>query len=156
MTRKLSLLVAFVIGAAVAGCAGPCVMFPGGALAGDAAPTPDGWAFTDDVSTIQLETRPAEPYSVNIWVTALRGSLYVHAGANRAEWVDHMEADSNVRLRIGDAIYSLVAARVDAQEEFDQFADAYELKYGNRPRNENVAEAYLFRLAGRQTQENES
>jgi hypothetical protein len=28
-------------------------------------------------------------------------------------------------------------------------ADAYEQKYGRRPRNENVGEAYLFRLGAR-------
>ena len=39
----------------------PVVGFPGGALAGKEAPVPDAWAHTQDVSTIQLETRPADP-----------------------------------------------------------------------------------------------
>ena len=60
-----------------------------------------------------------------------------------------MEADPNVRLRVNDAIYELAASRVPAQEEFDRFSDAYEQKHGRRPGNENVAEAYLFRLAAR-------
>ena len=42
-----------------------------------------------------------------------------------------------------------MATRVEAQDEFDRFSDAYEKKYGRRPRNENVGEAYLFRLAAR-------
>ncbi|MAE95466.1 MAG: hypothetical protein CL910_12465 [Deltaproteobacteria bacterium] len=74
---------------------------------------------------------------------------YVHAGANRSTWVENMEADPRVRLRADDSIYELVASRVEAQEEFDRFSDAYEQKYGRRPRNENVAEAYLFRLGAR-------
>jgi hypothetical protein len=60
-----------------------------------------------------------------------------------------MEADSRVRLRADGTIYELEAFRVAEQSEFDRFADVYEKKYGNRPRNESVQEAYLFRLAPR-------
>lgn len=86
---------------------------------------------------------------MNIWVIALGEHLYVHAGASRSEWVEHMEADPDVRLRVGGSIYELAAVRVEAQDEFDRFSEAYETKYGRRPRNENVDEAYLFRLAAR-------
>jgi hypothetical protein len=57
-----------------------------------------------------------------------------------------MAADSSVRLQVEDLIYELEATRVKSQDEFDRFSDAYEKKYGSRPRNEDVAEAYLFRL----------
>jgi hypothetical protein len=60
-----------------------------------------------------------------------------------------MEADPNVRLRVGESIYELAAVRVEDQATFDRFSDAYEKKYGNRPRNESVVEAYLFRLGAR-------
>ncbi len=143
------LLLAGLLAAPIAACNGPFVLLPGGALEGSIAPTPESWAFTDEVKTIQLETRPADPYSVNIWVIALGEHLYVHAGANRSEWVEHMEADPNVRLRVGDTIYELTAARVETQDEFDRFSDAYEEKYDRRPRNEKVDEAYLFRLGSR-------
>ena len=91
---------------------------------------------------------PADPYSVNIWV-ALGEHLYVHAGANRSAWVENLEADPHARLRADGKIYELSAARVADQAEFDRFSDAYEKKYGRRPRNESVAEAYLFRLTAR-------
>ena len=58
-----------------------------------------------------------------------------------------MEADPRVRLKVDDAIYELVASKVETQEEFDRFAEVYDAKYGLRPRNENVAEVYLYRLA---------
>jgi len=74
---------------------------------------------------------------------------YVHACANRSEWVEHLEADPNARLRVEGSIYELTAARVEARDEFDRFSDGYEEKYGRRPRNENVDEAYLFRLGAR-------
>lgn len=149
MRTRAALLLTGLLAASTVACDRPLVLLPGGSLQGSVAPPPADWAFTDEVNTIQLETRPDDPYSVNIWVIALGERLYVHAGANRSTWVEHMEADPNVRLRVGGSIYELAAARVEAQDEFDRFSDAYEAKYGRRPRNENVDEAYLFRLAAR-------
>ena len=131
------------------GCGGPLVLLPGGSLEGETTAHPEDWSFTDSVKTIQLETNPADPYSVNLWAIGLGDALYVHAGANRATWVEHMEADPQVRLRVDTAIYELAAVRVDAQEEFDRFSDAYREKYGRLPRNGDVTEAYLFRLGPR-------
>lgn len=132
----------------VHGCSGPFILLPGGALEGETSPAPSDWSFSDEVSTIQLETRPEDPYSVNIWAVGRGGVLYVHAGANRAAWVENMEADPRVRVGVGEEIYALEASRVTDQEEFAQFANAYEVKYGTRPRNENIAEVYLYRLEG--------
>lgn len=149
MIQRAALLVALILTGSATACRGPFLLLPGGALDGQTAPAPEDWSFTDSVSTVQLETRPADPYSVNIWAVGMGPSIYVHAGANRSTWVEHLEADPNVRLRVNDSIYELVATRVDAQEEFDRFSAAYDGKYGRRPRNEKVAEAYLFRLAPR-------
>lgn len=125
---------------------GPTFLFPGGALNGTSATPPEDWAWTDEVSTIQLETRPEDPYSVNIWAVGIDQKLYVHAGANRSTWVENMQVDSSVRVLINEELYELEAFRVEDQAEFDVFAIAYETKYGSRPRNENVDEAYLFYL----------
>lgn len=149
MSPTKFLVLVFLLTALLVGCEGPFAYFPGGALQGTPTAVPDGWAFTDEVDTIQFETNPAEPYSVNIWVVALGEHLYVHAGDNRSEWVANMEADPNVRLQVGGAVYQFVAARVTEQDEFDRFADGYAEKYYGRPANENVSEAYLFRLAAR-------
>ena len=142
-------LAILLVAALLVACEGPFVLLPGGALEGPTAPTPESWAFTDAIDTVQLETRGEEAYSVNIWAIGLDGHVYVHAGTNRATWVEHMEANPNVRLRADGTIYELAATRVAEQAEFDRFADAYERKYGNRPQNESVTEAYLFRLDGR-------
>ena len=48
-----------------------------------------------------------------------------------------------------EAVYELEAQRVATQDEFDRFSDAYDRKYGVRPRNPDVGEAYLFRLGAR-------
>jgi hypothetical protein len=148
LTKPLLMLIVISIVSA-AGCGRPFVLLPGGALEGKPASVPESWAFTDAVQTVQLETRPADPYSVNVWVIAIDPSLYVHAGASRSTWVENMEADPNVRLRVDESIYELSASRVAEQAEFDRFCAAYEKKYGRRPRNENIAEVYLFRLTAR-------
>ena len=149
MIRPALPVLALLLLASCAGCGGPFVIFPGGVLEGPAVATPESWSFTDDTDTVQLETNPGDPYSVNIWVVAMDDHLYLHAGTNRATWVENLEADPDVRLRVNDPIYELAASRVDSQDEFDQFSDAYEQKYGLRPGNESAVEAYLFRLGAR-------
>jgi len=149
MPKRSILAFALLLTVFSASCDGPTVLLPGGALEGTTVAIPDNWASLDEVETIQLETLPADPYSVNIWVIGLDENLYVHAGDNRSTWIENMETDPDVRLRAGDSIYELTASRVEGQDEFDRFSDAYELKYGRRPGNENVGEAYLFRLGPR-------
>lgn len=149
MSGIRSLLALASLCLAASACGGPFLLLPGGELEGESAPVPEDWAFTDDVSTIQIETNPADPYSVNIWAVALDGSLYLHAGANRTTWVEHLESDPRLRAKIGDKLYALAGERVTDPAEFARFAEAYEAKYKTRPRNENVAEVYLLRLGAR-------
>lgn len=134
--------------ACLLGC-GPTLLLPGGKLSGPERAIPADWSIAADVSTIQLETRPSDAYSVNIWAVGIGNRLYVHAGANRARWVEHLIADPLARVRISGDVYPLTAVRVEDAEEFADFADAYEKKYGTRPRNENVAEVYLYRMGAR-------
>ena len=149
MITKTHFLAAVFAALLLTACSRPFVLIPGGALVGQSAPAPQSWSFTDAIDTIQLETNPADPYSVNIWVVGMGNALYVHAGANRATWIENMDADPNVRLQAGDTIYELAASRVTSQEEFDRYSAPYEEKYGNPPRNLNVVEAYLYRLVPR-------
>ncbi len=125
------------------------VPFSGGELNGQPTPPPADWTQVASADIIELETNPTEPYSVKLWIVGYGPNLYVHAGANRATWIEHMEVDANVRLLIGQSLYELRGERVTSAEEFKSFADVYEQKYGNRPRNENVQEAYLYRLVPR-------
>ncbi len=144
MMKTITLLAALFV---LAGC--DAIPFSGGALTGNLTPPPADWTAAASPDVIQLETNPAEPYSVKLWIIGVGPDLYVHAGANLATWVEHMLVDPNVRLLIGESLYELKAERVTAADEFKFFADAYEEKYGTRPRNENVAEAYLFKLLPR-------
>jgi hypothetical protein len=125
------------------------VPLPGGELEGTSKPVPEDWSFLAETSIVQIETRPSDPYSVNLWAVEMGPVVYLHAGANRATWVEHLEADPRLRMRVDEDLYELRAVRVASQEEFDRFADAYDAKYGLRPRNENVEEVYLLRLEPR-------
>ena len=117
-----------------------------GALSGTATEAPAQWTDVAPVEIIQLESGGDDAYSVNLWVVELAGDLHVFAGDNRATWVENIEANANVRLRANELIYALRATRVTDAATFEVFAQAWEAKYGNRPRNENVDETYLFRL----------
>ena len=141
MTRLFPLVLALWLGG--------CGYIPSGALEGTPAALPADWSAVAAADVIRFETRPTEPYSVELWVIGVNNVLYVHAGDNRTNWVEHIEADANVRLQAEDSVYELRAERVVDAGEFNAFADVYEEKYGWRPRNENVAEAYLFRLTPR-------
>jgi len=134
--------------ACLLGC-GPVLLLPGGELSGPVEALPGDWSFSDEISTIQLETRPTDPYSINIWAVGLEDRLYVHAGANRSRWVENLIADPQARVRVGGKLYLVTAVRVEDPTEFATFADAYKKKYGVRPRNENVSQVYLYRLGAR-------
>jgi len=144
--KRIVALLALVALFSINACSSPFVLLPGGALGGQSASLPPNWVFLDEIDTIQLETNPADPYSVNIWVVGVGETLYVHSGTNRATWIENMENDPSVRLQADGSIYDLAANRVTSQAEFDHFSEVYEEKYGNPPRNASVSEAYLFRL----------
>lgn len=120
-----------------------------GELSGTVAAPPPSWTEVAKQEIIQLETQPTDPYSVNLWVIGDDDRLYVFAGDNYTTWIEHIDADPNVRLKTGGSIYLLRATRVTDAEEFEWFAQAWDAKYGHRPRNENVAETYLMRLSPR-------
>ena len=140
--KRNVLFIALALSMLLWGCRGPVVLLPGGALEGATAPPPTDWSFTDKIEVVQLETQPADPYSVNIWAIALDKGLYVHSGSSHTAWVEKMEADPRVRIKANESVYGLVVS----QDEFDRFISAYEKKYGSPPRNSNIGDVYLFRL----------
>ena len=131
---------------ALGGCSADMLPFSGGELEGEVRQAPDDWTEIAAVEVVQLETKGPEPYSVNIWVLGYSEHLHIFAGGSRANWVEHIEVDPNVRMKIGDHIYELVAEQVTDADEFEVFAQGWEAKYGRRPWNEDVNETYLFRL----------
>lgn len=130
------------------GCGGPFAVLPGGALNGPVEPTPESFAFARDAGTVQLETRPEDPYSVNIACAVVGDALYVSAGANKARWVENMEANPLVRLRIDGAIYELRARRVTDDAEMRAFADEW-IKNSWARDPTKLSEVWVYQLGAR-------
>ncbi|XOV82367.1 MAG: hypothetical protein ACFHXK_16070 [bacterium] len=125
------------------------IPFSSSELDGVVTPIPQSWSAVAEADIIQLETRPEDPYSVNLWVIEMDSNLYVFAGDNRTQWVENIAANTNVRLGHADKIYELAATQVSDETQFNAFAREWETKYGNLPRNMNVNEVYLYRLTQR-------
>lgn len=132
----------------LAGC--EYLPFGQGPLEGQVTAAPDEWSAVGKADIIQLETNSSEgPYTVNLWIADIEDTLHVFAGDNLAAWVENIQSDPNVRLGVQGDIYELRATRETNAAQFEKFAQAWEAKYGNRPRNENVDETYLYRLTTR-------
>lgn len=138
----------------LAGC-GPLGPLSGGALSGPVHSKPvDDWSFVAEQENCQVETKPAEPHSVNTWCLGLGGRLYVPTSMIRGpklpserEWVLNAVADPRVRIRVGDQVYERVAVRVTDGSEYDAARGALEKKYALDPADRDPErEIWIFRL----------
>jgi hypothetical protein len=144
----MRLLILGILAFSVLAC-DPLVMIPGGELSGETQPVPEDWTFTDSVETVQLETRPDDPYSVNIWGVGIAEEFFVASGKPDNAWAEHIAADDRVRLRVQEAIYDLRAERDETPEAREQFLAAAKAKYDFEPDPDEASEAILFRLVPR-------
>jgi hypothetical protein len=111
--------------------AGPCGPITGGRLDGDArGPLPADWSFTQDLSTIHVETNPAAPLSVTTWCFTDGAALYVPSrNAARKAWVQNVTADPRVRLRVGAELYAARLERVTDAAELRRLIPLLRAKY---------------------------
>ena len=95
----------------LAACGGPAGIIPGGALSGEEA-TAAAWSeVVSESGTLDLETRPGDPYSVRINYVFRDGNVYIDPAEGRA-WYQHLVADRSVRVRIDGRIYRARAVAV--------------------------------------------
>ena len=139
---------AFVAAASLAlACGNPHGMLPGGKLDGQLVTAPvDDWSFTHDAKTVQLETRPDSPYSVNVWCVAKGANLWVSAGRDSNKWANNMLAEPRVRVRVGERLYERKAVRVTDAEEIEIVKSLYEEKYDWKRDPDDKTSRLLFRL----------
>ncbi len=128
---------------------GPLAWIPGGKLSGNLKPAPSDWSFTDSIDTVQLETRAADPYSVNVWGASVGNSFYIASSNPDSRWALNMIEDPRVRLRLGDDLYEMNAVRTEDPTERDAFLAALAKKYDFKPDPGEESEAALFRLEPR-------
>jgi len=98
-----------------------CGPVPGGSLGGELAPVPPDWsdAFGGDRAFCEIESRPADPHSIQLECFLHEGRLYAQSHrwaladwwpveSWAAIWLEHPD----VRVRIGERIFELRAVRV--------------------------------------------
>ncbi len=122
------------------------MILPGGALKGTPAATPADWSSVADVKTIQVEFRPADPYSHNIWGVGLGPDLYIATSAKGTRWTPFIAEDPNVRVRVGDELFDLMAVPVTDDAERTRVAEAYSLKYDIKADDNWVTAGLIYRL----------
>lgn len=144
--RIVSLLVATL---ASLGCNGPTFLLPGGELDGEEKPAPSDWSFAGDYGTIQIETKPEEPYSVNLAYTVMDGALYINAGGTETQWAKNIAVDPEIRLRMEGALYDVRAERVTDRDEIRAFAKAWTGQSFFRRDPLGYDEVWIFRLVSR-------
>ncbi|HKC51835.1 MAG TPA: nitroreductase/quinone reductase family protein [Myxococcota bacterium] len=114
----------------LAACGGPIGWIHDGRLDGQVVSAPvDDWSFTRDVQTVQLETSPNDPYSVNVWCVAKGANLWVTAGSHTSTWAKNLLADPRLRVRVGDKLYERLALQVTDAAEVELVLSLYEEKY---------------------------
>ena len=109
---------------------GPLGPIPGPKLTGSVVEEPvEDWSSIDAVKVIQIETDPADPYSVSTWVTRVGSEIYVFAGSDQSPWVQNISDDPRVRIRIEGRIHELRAVSVADFETKRAFLTAMKAKY---------------------------
>jgi len=120
---------AMVIGS---GCGGPFLVIPGGELSGEVVTEPvDDWSFVDS-AFVDLETRPEDPYSVELNYFVVDGMLYIDPAEGR-EWFDHLRENALVRVRFDGKIYPVRAVLAGEPGELEGFdADRFIYRLDSR------------------------
>ena len=145
MTRAS--LVAAALLFAACGAFGPIGWMHGGRLDGEVVAGPvDDWSFTRDVTKIQVETNPSDPYSVNVWCVAKGPNLWVTAGSHTSDWAQNALADPRVRVRVGEKVYERLAVPVTDPAEVELVLTLYEEKYDYERKPNGVFGPSQFRL----------
>ena len=122
----------------------------GGQLSGDVVPWPDDWGFTADVDTVEVETRPEDPYSVTVWCLGVEDRLYVPTlDPDDRRWVRNLRAHPEARVRVEGKLYEVRRVEVDDPVEFETVSQALIAKYDIDDPEEKEGDVVIFRLEPR-------
>ena len=149
MNQMLRAPVTTLLCLALVACDGPIILMSGGELQGRSAVTPELWTFSEATGLAQLETRPEDPYSVNIAYVQLDGQLYVYAGDTKTRWVEHIDQNPLVRILIEESIYPVQAIRVTDADELAAFATQWSNRSMMQRDPMQFDEVWLYRLEPR-------
>ena len=131
----------------------PLAIIPGGRLSGEEVTVPvTDWSFTEQYTTVTLEVRSTDPYSVNTSSLLYDGVLYVPSGrGGESRWAQFLLQDSNMRLRVGHKLYKVRATRVInpmlIRELYEVWGQRYPSQAGRTA--EEIAQLWFFRIDAR-------
>lgn len=134
---------------ALSACSGPFIFMSGGELSGAVQQPPAQWTFEESSALAQLETRPEDPYSINLAYVQMNGQLYIYAGDTRTNWVQHIEQNPFIRIRVGETIYPVKALRVEDKDELTAFAAEWAGRSFFQRDPMQFDEVWLYRLESR-------
>ena len=129
---------------------GPLGPIPGGRFVGPVNPDPaPDWSNLEKV--IELEIRPAKPWSLSIWNAVLDGELYVpSASGARRRWPPVALADPRVRVRTHGQIYERRIEKVTDPALRKRIGAAIAARYGfEPPADPDTDTTWYFHLAAR-------
>lgn len=138
----------------ITACGGPLGPIAGGTLSGQEyeGEEPNWDTLMADIENIQLESNPADPYSVNVWGAGHGDALYVPTslilGSDNPverDWVANVMQNPNVRLRIDGTIYSRSAIRVTDEAVIKDVRSHLMAKHGE-DEDEHSDKAWIFRM----------
>ena len=155
----LAILLTLTLTTSLSGCGGdPMGPFAGGELTAPESSNPfTDWRSLPSVDTVFLETQGEAPYSVQTWIIGIDDRLYIPTSlimgdrAGERRWVQHIQADPNVRLQINDLVYPMRAHRVEDEALHGKVLDAFQEKYASElPEiDEHAQNAWVFRFDAR-------
>ena len=116
--RLRTLLLAFVV-FGLSACSDPFLYFSGGQLSGEEAPLLE---LPTQSGVLQIETLPADPYSVNIGFVLLDGKLYIDPAEDR-QWYQNILVEPTVRIRFSgsDLVHPMLTVRETDPATLAQF-----------------------------------
>jgi hypothetical protein len=153
--RGIRLFALLCVLALAMGC-GPIGPFSSGRLSGDERDWPADWNQIADVTEIQLETSPRDPYSVNVWFVVVDGDAYLATSLlmgtevpDEREWVRNILSDPHVRIRIEGILYP---ARLESVADSALRALVFEAFQRKYPKlEESRGDAALFFWVAKRT-----
>ena len=128
LTYVLIALIVLLLGVALVA---PIGDMPGIRLGGSPATAPAQWSSVDLPEEVLLSTSAGVlPHVVILWVVESDDRLYL-IGDPASTWVEGATRSPDVRLRIGDNVYGMRAARITSgrQDIFQMYIDRYKDNY---------------------------
>jgi hypothetical protein len=126
VTAAIVVVLVVAVGAILLSRSAGFDVIPGGRLSGEdiTGPVTD-WSFIQQHPIVTLEVRPSDPYSVNTSCFLHEGVPYVRSsprfpllqvrqlfwGSGESHWALLLLQDPNMRLKVGDKIYTVQATR---------------------------------------------